>query len=78
MGTVAKFTNTFDVVLSDNDLSWLMRFLKNGCYRPLMSQSKTQTTSFKDQVDEKLPTGQLLNHLSVCSAAEQPDEQVDT
>ncbi len=43
-----------------------------------MSQSKTQTTSFKDQVDKNVPTGRLLNQVSVCSVWEQPDEQVDT
>lgn len=44
---------------------------------PLMSQSKTQKISFKDQVVEHFPFGQLLNHFNVCSDFRPTDEQVD-
>lgn len=43
-------------------LGWCFPF-KKGCNRQLMSQSKTRTTSFKDQINMNLPTGRLLNHL---------------
>lgn len=67
MGTVAKDTKTCDVVLLDTDLSWddasPLKKKKEGCNRQLMSQSKTRTTSLKDQINMNLPTGRLLNHL---------------